>query len=133
MMMVDNDFNLQNVSFNCDFYAYQIKSVIFSATALDVHILITNLTSISNINTIQIEIGYGGKSQQGKDIYNPIMVSSKYAGNTSSCVMNFFTSSILKVVGGENLPTGYFSFSISICVCMWINLKGKGNTIWRKS
>ena len=76
MMMVDNDYNLQNVSFNCDFNAYQIKSVIFSATALNVHILITNLTSISNINKIQIEIGYDGKNQQGKDMYNPIMVSS---------------------------------------------------------
>ena len=75
-MMVDNDYNLQNVSFNCDFNAYQIKSVIFSATALNVHILITNLTSISNINKIQIEIGYDGKNQQGKDMYNPIMVSS---------------------------------------------------------
>lgn len=76
MMMVDNNRTLQNVSFNCDFNAYQIKSVILLATSLNVHITITNLTSKSNINTIQIEIGYGGKDQQGINMYNPIMISS---------------------------------------------------------
>ena len=54
--------------------SYQLMEL--GPMALNVHITITNLTSISNINTIQIEIGYGGKDQQGINMYNPIMISS---------------------------------------------------------
>ena len=76
-IVVDSNYNLQNVSFNCDFSANQIKSAIFLATNLDVNINILNLSSILHTyNTIQIEVGYKGLLQQGKNMFNPILVSS---------------------------------------------------------
>ena len=74
--MVDATYILRNVTFNCDSSANTIRSVILSAASLDVHVTLTDLTIGQGAKTVQIEIGYRGLKQQGKNWYNPIVLST---------------------------------------------------------
>lgn len=76
LKMVDANFNLQNVTFDCDSSANAIRSIVLSAAALDVHVTLTNLTVAQGTRTVQIEIGYKGVKQQGKNWFNPIILSA---------------------------------------------------------
>jgi hypothetical protein len=74
--MVDATFILRNVTFDCDSSAKTIRSVILSAAALDVHVTLTDLTIGQGAKSLQIEIGYKGLKQQGKNWFNPIILST---------------------------------------------------------
>ena len=76
--MIDANFKSKNISFNCDSSADTIRSTIFNLMLLDVHVTLTSLSarSNSNSNTTQIEIGYRGLKQRGKNWYSPIVLSS---------------------------------------------------------
>ena len=88
---IDSTFNLQTVEFNCDATATQIREAILLGSNLDVHVTVTPLSSSTSSSTStststgqgtmgvisnQIEIGYNGTQQQGKNWYNPLLISS---------------------------------------------------------
>ena len=82
---IDSTFNLQTVEFNCDATSTQIRSAILLGSNLDVHVTVTPLSTSTATSTgqgtrgvisNQIEIGYNGTQQQGKNWYNPLLISS---------------------------------------------------------
>ena len=77
-MMIDANFKAKNISFDCDSSGNAIRTTLLNTLLLDVHVTVTTLSVQSKLNTstMQIEIGYRGIKQRGKNWYNPIMLSS---------------------------------------------------------
>ena len=74
--MIDINYIPQNVSIDCGVSASLIAAQIVSATSLNIHVTVTNLTVGSGVSILQLEIGYRGTQQRGKNWYNPVYLSS---------------------------------------------------------
>ena len=76
--MIDANFKARNISFNCDSSGNAIRTTLLNSLLLDVHVTVKTLSIQSKLNTstIQIEMGYRGIKQRGKNWYNPIVLSS---------------------------------------------------------
>jgi hypothetical protein len=74
--MIDVNYTPQNVSIDCALSGPLLAAQIVSATSLNIHVAVTNLTVGSGVSTLQIEIGYRGIQQRGKNWYNPVYLSS---------------------------------------------------------
>lgn len=74
--MIDINFIPQNVSIDCGLSASSIAAQIVSATSINIHVAVTNLTVGGGVSTLQVEIGYRGIQQRGKNWYNPVYLSS---------------------------------------------------------
>jgi hypothetical protein len=121
--MVDASFALQNVSISCDASAAVVQASILAATALSVHVAVRNLTGATGPTVSQIEIGYWGLLQQGKNWNSPILLSSPagvsvavavkqeggYLNTVTTCTSDRFTLQTMSVW----LVSGV-SFSISL-------------------
>jgi hypothetical protein len=122
--MVDASFALQNVSISCDATAAVVQSTVMAATALSVHVAVRNLTGATGPTVSQIEIGYWGLQQQGKNWNSPVVLSSPvgvsvavaakqeggYLNTVTTCTSNRLTLQTMSVW----LMSGVsFSFSLS--------------------
>jgi hypothetical protein len=78
---LDAVLSLQDISFNCDATAATIKSIIFDTTAISVFVAVSDVTLPQGTPTTMITLGYSGAAQQGKNQYDPILVSNPSSTN----------------------------------------------------